>query len=133
MKYSDTNLSCLSHQGLAIESHAASEDGLLQFEQGDVILVLAETQEVCVCSCKAYLISFGTSEMDEMEKDRFPVKSVLSFGCRPISHLSLNVFFSYIVRICFLFPTCTCTSSHHITCLLFFSCWMMFFYLPCGW
>ncbi|XP_035486468.2 bridging integrator 2b isoform X1 [Scophthalmus maximus] len=33
------------YKGLAIESHAASEDGLLQFEQGDVILVLAETQE----------------------------------------------------------------------------------------
>ncbi|XP_062250741.1 bridging integrator 2b [Platichthys flesus] len=33
------------YKGLALESHAASEEGLLQFEQGDVILVLADTQE----------------------------------------------------------------------------------------
>ncbi|XP_075952793.1 bridging integrator 2b isoform X2 [Anarhichas minor] len=33
------------YKGVAVESHAASEDGLLQFEQGDVILVLADTQE----------------------------------------------------------------------------------------
>ncbi|XP_031136544.2 bridging integrator 2b isoform X1 [Sander lucioperca] len=33
------------YKGVALESHAASEDGLLQFEQGDIILVLADTQE----------------------------------------------------------------------------------------
>ncbi|XP_068450615.1 bridging integrator 2b isoform X2 [Clinocottus analis] len=33
------------YKGVAVESHAASEDGLLQFEQGDVILVFADTQE----------------------------------------------------------------------------------------
>ncbi|XP_034441807.1 bridging integrator 2b [Hippoglossus hippoglossus] len=33
------------YKGVALESHAASEEGLLQFEQGDVILVLADTQE----------------------------------------------------------------------------------------
>ncbi|XP_029288624.1 bridging integrator 2b isoform X2 [Cottoperca gobio] len=33
------------YKGVAVESHAASEDGLLQFEQGDVILVLADTRE----------------------------------------------------------------------------------------
>ncbi|XP_023280432.1 bridging integrator 2-like isoform X2 [Seriola lalandi dorsalis] len=33
------------YKGVALESHAASEDGLLQFEQGDVILVLADTRE----------------------------------------------------------------------------------------
>lgn len=34
---------------MAVESHA-SEDGLLQFEKGDVILVLAETvDKVCIC------------------------------------------------------------------------------------
>ncbi|TNN78568.1 Bridging integrator 2 [Liparis tanakae] len=33
------------YKGVAVESNAASEDGLLQFEQGDVILVLADTQE----------------------------------------------------------------------------------------
>ncbi|KAM4625159.1 myc box-dependent-interacting protein 1-like [Polymixia lowei] len=33
------------YKGVAVESHAPSEDGLLQFEQGDVILVLAGIQE----------------------------------------------------------------------------------------
>nr|XP_046240796.1 bridging integrator 2b isoform X2 [Scatophagus argus] len=33
------------YKGVAIESHAASEDGLLQFDQGDIILVLADTVE----------------------------------------------------------------------------------------
>lgn len=34
------------YKGVALESHAASEDGLLlQFEQGDVILVLSDPQE----------------------------------------------------------------------------------------
>nr|XP_020448840.1 bridging integrator 2-like isoform X2 [Monopterus albus] len=33
------------YKGVAVESHAASEQGLLQFEQGDIILVLASTQE----------------------------------------------------------------------------------------
>ena len=42
---------CVFHQGVALESHAASEDGLLQFDEGDVILVLADTQEVSVCDC----------------------------------------------------------------------------------
>ncbi|KAM8916024.1 bridging integrator 2b isoform 2-T2 [Spinachia spinachia] len=32
------------YKGVAVESHAASEGGLLQFEQGDVILVLDDTQ-----------------------------------------------------------------------------------------
>ncbi|XP_058488527.1 bridging integrator 2b isoform X2 [Solea solea] len=35
----------LLHEGVAVESHAASEEDLLQFEQGDGVLVLAETQE----------------------------------------------------------------------------------------
>ena len=39
------------HQGVAIESHEADEEGALQFEQGDVILVLADTLEVSVCVC----------------------------------------------------------------------------------
>ncbi|XP_054473628.1 bridging integrator 2b isoform X2 [Anoplopoma fimbria] len=33
------------YKGVALESHAASEDGQLQFEKGDIILVLADTQE----------------------------------------------------------------------------------------
>ncbi|KAM7402699.1 hypothetical protein PAMP_017914 [Pampus punctatissimus] len=33
------------YKGVALEAHAASEDGLLHFEQGDVILVLADTHE----------------------------------------------------------------------------------------
>nr|XP_019942680.1 PREDICTED: bridging integrator 2-like [Paralichthys olivaceus] len=33
------------YKGVALESHTASEEGLLQFEQGDVILVLADPQE----------------------------------------------------------------------------------------
>ncbi|XP_026163240.1 bridging integrator 2b [Mastacembelus armatus] len=33
------------YKGVALESHAASEAGLLQFEQGDIILVLSDTQE----------------------------------------------------------------------------------------
>ncbi|XP_071389154.1 bridging integrator 2b [Centroberyx affinis] len=33
------------YKGVALESHAASEDGLLEFEQGDIILVLAGAQE----------------------------------------------------------------------------------------
>ncbi|XP_041817541.1 bridging integrator 2b isoform X2 [Chelmon rostratus] len=33
------------YKGVALESHATSEDGLLQFDEGDVILVLADTQE----------------------------------------------------------------------------------------
>ncbi|XP_056293023.1 bridging integrator 2b isoform X2 [Pseudoliparis swirei] len=33
------------YKGVAVESNAASEEGLLQFEQGDVILVLTDTQE----------------------------------------------------------------------------------------
>lgn len=37
------------HQGVAIESHAPSDDGLLQFDEGDVILVLSDTLEVGVC------------------------------------------------------------------------------------
>lgn len=32
-------------KGVAVESHAASEDGLLQFDEGDIIMVLADTQE----------------------------------------------------------------------------------------
>ncbi|XP_070759031.1 bridging integrator 2b [Enoplosus armatus] len=42
---SSHNLPGFLYKGVALESHAASEDGLLQFEQGDVILVLADTQE----------------------------------------------------------------------------------------
>uniref|UniRef100_A0A3P8R4G9 BAR domain-containing protein n=1 Tax=Astatotilapia calliptera TaxID=8154 RepID=A0A3P8R4G9_ASTCA len=38
------------YKGVALESHAASEEGLLQFEEGDVIMVLADTQQVCLCS-----------------------------------------------------------------------------------
>ncbi|KAM3878042.1 bridging integrator 2b [Diretmus argenteus] len=34
------------YKGVALESHAASENGLLQFEQGDVVLVLAGAQKV---------------------------------------------------------------------------------------
>ncbi|KAM4588108.1 bridging integrator 2b isoform 2-T2 [Odontesthes bonariensis] len=34
------------YKGAAIESHEASEEGALQFEQGDVILVLADTLEL---------------------------------------------------------------------------------------
>ncbi|KAF3855763.1 hypothetical protein F7725_016486 [Dissostichus mawsoni] len=34
------------YRRVALESHAASEDGALQFEQGDVILVLNDTQQV---------------------------------------------------------------------------------------
>ncbi|XP_072238997.1 bridging integrator 2b isoform X2 [Leuresthes tenuis] len=34
------------YKGVAIESHEASEEGALQFEQGDVILVLADTVEL---------------------------------------------------------------------------------------
>ncbi|XP_068598515.1 bridging integrator 2b [Brachionichthys hirsutus] len=33
------------YKGVALESHAASEEGLLQFDKGDVVLVLADTQE----------------------------------------------------------------------------------------
>ncbi|KAI4827453.1 hypothetical protein KUCAC02_030845 [Chaenocephalus aceratus] len=33
-------------QRVALERHAASEEGALQFEQGDVILVLDDTQQV---------------------------------------------------------------------------------------
>lgn len=44
------------HQAVAVESHAASEGGLLQFEQGDVILVLDDTREVCVRSCVLFII-----------------------------------------------------------------------------
>ncbi|CAK6958759.1 bridging integrator 2b isoform X1 [Scomber scombrus] len=33
------------YKGVALESHAASEEGLLQFEQGDIILVLSDTHE----------------------------------------------------------------------------------------
>ncbi|XP_005933536.1 bridging integrator 2b [Haplochromis burtoni] len=33
------------YKGVALESHAASEEGLLQFEEGDVIMVLADTQQ----------------------------------------------------------------------------------------
>ncbi|KAM9362181.1 bridging integrator 2b isoform 2-T2 [Symphorus nematophorus] len=33
------------YKGVALESHAASEDGLLQFDEGDVILVLTDTEE----------------------------------------------------------------------------------------
>ncbi|XP_034540421.1 bridging integrator 2b isoform X2 [Notolabrus celidotus] len=33
------------YKGVALESHEASEDGLLQFEQGDFILVLADDQQ----------------------------------------------------------------------------------------
>lgn len=35
-------------QGVAVASHAATEDGLLQFDEGDVILVLSDTGEVSV-------------------------------------------------------------------------------------
>lgn len=44
-----------NNQGVALESHAGSEDGLLQFEVGDVILVVADTHEVCVCTYKELL------------------------------------------------------------------------------
>lgn len=33
------------YKGVALESHAASEEGLLQFEEGDVIMVLADSQQ----------------------------------------------------------------------------------------
>ncbi|KAJ0023362.1 hypothetical protein NQD34_003261 [Periophthalmus magnuspinnatus] len=35
------------YKAVALESHAASEDGHLQFDEGDVILVLSGSQEVC--------------------------------------------------------------------------------------
>uniref|UniRef100_A0A672FU04 Bridging integrator 2-like n=1 Tax=Salarias fasciatus TaxID=181472 RepID=A0A672FU04_SALFA len=39
------------YKAVALESHAASEEGLLQFEQGDVILVLQAALQVGVCVC----------------------------------------------------------------------------------
>lgn len=40
---------CVFHQVVAVESHEAAEDGLLSFKEGDVILVLSDSQEVSVC------------------------------------------------------------------------------------
>lgn len=34
---------------MAVESHGAAEEGRLQFEKGEVILVLEGSPEVCVC------------------------------------------------------------------------------------
>lgn len=42
-----TDVTSASHQGVALKSHAASEGGQLQFEQGEIILVFADTQQVC--------------------------------------------------------------------------------------
>lgn len=36
------------YKAVALESHAANEDGLLQFEEGDVILVLSGSQKECL-------------------------------------------------------------------------------------
>lgn len=42
------NVTVVLLQGVAVASHAATEDGLLQFDEGEVILVLSDTQEVSV-------------------------------------------------------------------------------------
>lgn len=42
------NVTVVLLQGVAVASHAVTEDGLLQFDEGDVILVLSDTQEVSV-------------------------------------------------------------------------------------
>lgn len=68
-----------SHQAEALESHAVSEDSQLQSEQGSVNPVVADTQEVCVCSCNAYLTSRGSLEIEEIDRSTFPVKSAPSF------------------------------------------------------
>ncbi|XP_044072589.1 bridging integrator 2b isoform X2 [Siniperca chuatsi] len=51
------------YKGVALESHAASEDGLLQFDQGDIILVLADTQE-----CFSPVTNTGTHHSNERDK-----------------------------------------------------------------
>lgn len=70
---------------MATESNESSEEGQLQFEQGDVILVLADTQEVnlslslflcvcahvCVCSQRAYLALHHAAA--HIEDDTLPV------------------------------------------------------------
>ena len=43
------NVTCVLQKGVALENHAASEEGLLQFDEGDVILVLNDPQEVSIC------------------------------------------------------------------------------------
>lgn len=50
----------MSDQAVATASHAPSEDGMLQFNEGDVILVLSnDTQEVGVCTVLTFSPSAG--------------------------------------------------------------------------
>uniref|UniRef100_A0A3Q2Z0A9 Bridging integrator 2b n=1 Tax=Hippocampus comes TaxID=109280 RepID=A0A3Q2Z0A9_HIPCM len=44
------------YKGVALKSHAASEGGQLQFEQGEIILVFADTQQVCFEILVSYFI-----------------------------------------------------------------------------
>lgn len=49
-----------SDQAVASKSHASSEDGMLQFNEGDIILVLSnDTQEVGVCTFLTFSPSTG--------------------------------------------------------------------------
>lgn len=50
----------ISDQAVATASQAPSEDGMLQFNEGDVILVLSnDTQEVGVCTFLTFSLSAG--------------------------------------------------------------------------
>ncbi|MEQ2191109.1 hypothetical protein XENOCAPTIV_020928 [Xenoophorus captivus] len=46
------------YKAVATESNAASDEGQLQFEQGDVILVIAATQEKCCSNWEVVISSF---------------------------------------------------------------------------
>ena len=59
---------------MALENHAASEDGQLQFDEGDIILVLEDSQQVSVCSCLG-IANFMWYQRDQRLHDSY--KSLL--------------------------------------------------------
>lgn len=53
-------LTLLSDQAVASVSHAQAEDGMLQFDEGDIILVLSnDTQEVGLFTFLTFCVSLG--------------------------------------------------------------------------
>lgn len=74
------DVSLLSDQAVATASQATTEDGMLQFDEGDVILVLNnDTQEVGVCTFLTF--SASTGGFFPSEPDGSHLDKVSPLGC----------------------------------------------------
>lgn len=81
--------SLLSDQAVATASQATTEDGMLQFNEGDVILVLNnDTQEVGVCT----FLTFSSSAGGFFPSDGSHLDKVSPLGCFSYPALEFHFF-----------------------------------------